>query len=1016
MYYIVFDRFVSAGMLNELPKFLLAFLSMVCCVAFSSAQSFDYGFKHLTSDNGLSHDLVQTIVKDKQGFMWFGTLNGLNRFDGFQFKVFKHNKKDSTSIPHNTIVDLACDTSGYLWISTGNGICRYDPFKQNFKTIDLPATSLSQAWHLSIDNNGMIIVVHGGYLYSINPNDLKISLLKKLGKPLAEARVFNGGKDRLWLINQAAIYRYDSKTRKEIHIMGQDEEHRNEQTGVMYVYNDPMGKAWIGTYDRGLYNYNEATGKCEPFTMSIPFIVSMSADVDFAGNGLLWIGGGYSGLNVLDTKTFRVYDMPKNLHQSWTHNGGRINSFFRDTMNGILWLGTDFGIQKYDPGTAHFARKMLPTTGIVGQFPGVNTVLQDKTDPTGKTWWVCSRVGGLYKWNRQTDEFTSFTHKLKTSELFDIEQDNDGNIWIAEYKGIQIFHPLKGNWKSVDSFIRNDAVNTKVLHLQKDSKGNIWFSQNDDGLFKYDNKTKTIKRQHLASVLTKPERILITQIAADMKGNIWAASAHHSFHIDSSGKISELILKPAINQLIKNSGAHGIAIDNKGSIWLTSGAKLIRISKDGTILKVYGDEDGIISTWLRTILIDKQGFLWISSDNALHRFDPVTEQFRYYKKEDGLFTNNISDQVSLADNGELFVGFNSAFSYTDTRKLNDRKIAVPFIFTYIQVEDKMVSPINASKVILQPQENTLVVEYAALDYSRPEKIGYAYWIEQNGTDTQWNVTSQRSLTFTNLAPGNYTLHLKVRGPDGVMSKEELNLSIKVLPKFYETWWFWTLIIVVISGILYLFYIIRKEQHSRLEKMRDRIATDLHDDMGSTLSSIRIFSDVVKNQVGEKQPESAPLLDKISNNAAQLSENMQDIIWTIKQDNDKLEDLVTRIREFGLKLCDAKDIEFKIHISDSFRTSRLNLEQRRNLYLIFKECLNNAIKYSGCDIIQLFITQQGRHLKMVIQDNGKGFDEEKVKKGNGLNNIYKRAEEIKGYATIESVNGTGTRIDVLIKLS
>lgn len=1001
-------------MLNVTPRFLVFFLVMLCCSPFSRAQSFDYGFKHLTTDNGLSHDLIQTIVKDKQGFMWFGTLNGLNRFDGFQFKVFKHIKKDSTSIPHNTIVDLACDTSGYLWMSTGNGVCRYDPFKQNFNTIDLPDTSLSQVWHLTIDDKGTIIVLHGGHLYNINPKDLKVSLVKKLTRPLVEARIFNGGKNRLWLVNHSAVYRYDCKTGQETHILGHDEEHRDDRVGVMYVYTDPTGKAWIGTYDKGLYNYNESTGKAELFSKSTPFIISMAADVDYTSNNLLWIGGGYAGLIVLNTKTLRVYDMPKNLQQSWTHNGGRINSFFRDTSNGILWLGTDFGIQKYDPGTAHFARKMLPTSGIIGQFPSVNSVIQDKTDPTGKTWWVCSWVGGLYKWNRQTDEFTSYAHKLKSLELFDIEQDNDGNIWIAEYKGIQIFHPVTGSWKFVDSFIRNDSVSTKVLRLHKDCKGNIWFSQNYDGLFKYDYKTKTIKRQSLSSVLRKPERIWITGITADSLGNVFVASAHHSFLIDSSGKISELILKPSKELPIKNSGAHGIAIDKRGFIWLTNGSRLIKVSKDGTIVKVY--EDGIISTWLQAILIDKQGFLWISSDNALHRFDPVTEQFRYYKKEDGLFTNNISEQISLANNDELFVGFNSAFSYTNTRKLSDRTISVPFIFTYIQVEDKMVSPINASSVTLQPHENTLVVEYAALDYSRPEKIQYAYWIEQNGADTQWNFTSQRSLTFTNLGAGNYILHLKVRGPNGAMSKEELSLAIKVMPKFYETGWFWGLVIVVISGILYLFYTIRREQQNRLEKMRDRIATDLHDDMGSTLSSIRIFSDVVKRQVTDKEPQSVPLLDKISNNAAQLSENMQDIIWTIKQDNDKLEDLVTRMREFGLKLCDAKDIEFKVHISDSFRSSRLNLEQRRNLYLIFKECLNNAIKYSGCDIVQLFITQQGKHLKMVIQDNGKGFNETEIKKGNGLNNIYKRAKEIKGNATIESGDGNGTRVDVLIKLS
>jgi streptogramin lyase/signal transduction histidine kinase len=708
--------------------------------------------------------------------------------------------------------------------------------------------------------------------------------------------------------------------------------------------------------------------------------------------------------------------MPKTLQQSWTHNGGRIHAFYRDSTNGILWIGTDFGIQKYDPGTARFARKMLPTTGVVGQFPSVNAVIQDKTDPSGNTWWVSSWVGGLYKWNRQTDEFTSYAHKLKTLELFDIEQDNEGNIWVAEHKGIQIFHPVTGKWKTVDSFIRHDSVSTKVLLLFKDGKGNMWFSQNYDGLFKYDQRTRAIKRVDLASILPKRERVWVTGITGDSAGNVWVTSTYHSFAIDAEGRITEFVIKPGKSQVIKSTGVFGIAIDQKNFVWLTNGDQLIKLSKDGSVKKIYAQENGIIANSLRTIAVDQQGFLWITTDNTLHRFNPATELFRHYQKEDGLFSNNIPEQLTIARNGELFVGFNSAFSYTNTTSLADHIVAVPFIFTYLQVEDKPVSAINTRQVTLRPNENTLIVEFAALDYSKPEKIQYVYWIEANGSDTQWNLTTQRSLTFTNLAAGDYTLHLKVKGPGGAISKEELTLSIGVLPHFSNTWWFWSLILVAVGGVLYSFYMIREEQKNRLDKMRDRIATDLHDDMGSTLSSIRIFSDVVKKQVGEKLPQSAPLLDKISNNAAQLSENMQDIIWTIKQDNDKLEDLVTRIREFGLKLCDAKDIEFKVHISDSFRTSRLDLEQRRNLYLIFKECLNNAIKYSGCDIIQLFITQQGKHLKMVIQDNGRGFTESEVKKGNGLNNIVKRAKEIRGTATIESTGGAGTRIDVLVKLA
>ena len=200
----------------------------------------------------------------------------------------------------------------------------------------------------------------------------------------------------------------------------------------------------------------------------------------------------------------------------------------------------------------------------------------------------------------------------------------------------------------------------------------------------------------------------------------------------------------------------------------------------------------------------------------------------------------------------------------------------------------------------------------------------------------------------------------------------------------------------------------------MERIRNRIATDLHDDMGSTLSSIRIFSDVAKKQIEEK-PETVQLLDRISNNATSLSENMQDIIWTIRSDNDTLEDLVSRMREFGLRVCDAKNIRFNITVSQSFKASRLSLEQRRNLYLIFKEALNNAVKYAESSQIDLILNLKSRFLKMEVNDNGKGFDMEKIKRGNGLSNLEKRAKEIGGQITIKSEPGKGTCINLMVIL-
>jgi len=1002
---------LPADMATVLHKLLIAVL-MLTAASRLTAQSFDYGFKHLTTDQGLSHDNIHCIIKDKQGFMWFGTMNGLNRFDGLQFRNFTKRANDSTSLVNNYVTTLVCDDEGYIWIATGDGICRYDPHTETFRALKFGGKTEVNLSQLVRATDGRIFAVRNRALYEIDPRKFSARMLNKLGPDSEHTRLFPAPNGNIWVLVQMALYHWDTKTLRLQHVMGIDEAHRGDRPGVLYVYTDPHNKTWIGTWEAGLFYYDEQSKKAVAFSGSIPFIVSIIADLNFSKNHLLWMSAGYAGLIQLNVQTGRVIEMPKNIQQPWSHNGGRINTFYADSTNGILWLGSDYGIEKYDPGTEHFARKVLPATGAVGQFPAVNAVIKDKTDTSGATWWISSWVGGFYKWNRVTDELTSYSKHLHTSEIFDLQQDDDGNIWIAEWRGVQVFNPRTNQWKLIDSFIRNDTVSSKVLRLFKDSRGNMWIAPNHNGLFKYDKRVNKIMRIQLPPIPDGRKTIWISSVTEDKQGNILAANVFQSYLIAPDGTINVIPIDPAHPQ-VKNSGALSITVDRNDHLWISHNDKLVNLTRQGKVLKVYDQQNGLIGSTLRWLLTDPAGFIWLATENSLHRLNPSTGHFRYYKKEDGLFNNNLTEPICISEEGELFVGFHNAFSYTNIFELNHRITNVPFIITSIQVEDRKVSAINTRSVTLNAGENTLNVEFAALDYSKPEKIQYLYWLE--GADKQWHFTSQRSLTFTNLSGGDYTLHLKVQGPNGVISKEELLLDISVIPPFYRTWWFWMLIAAALGSLAYVYYRMRRQQRARLEKIRDRIATDLHDDMGSTLSSIRIFSDVARSHLNGSQSQVVPMLEKISNNASQLSDNMQDIIWTIKQDHDKLEDLVTRIREFGLKLCDAKDITFKVHISESFKTSRLDLEQKRNLYLIFKECLNNAIKYSGCSIIQLFITQQRKHLKMVIEDNGKGFNESAISKGNGLSNIRKRAQEINGNATIESVPGKGTRIDILVNI-
>lgn len=455
-----------------------------------------------------------------------------------------------------------------------------------------------------------------------------------------------------------------------------------------------------------------------------------------------------------------------------------------------------------------------------------------------------------------------------------------------------------------------------------------------------------------------------------------------------------------------------LLIDKAQHIWVAGVGFIAELDKNGEVINIYDNKNGFIGTSVFNFAEDPLQFVWIATDNKLHRLNPKTGQFDHFDKNDGLFNNKIGDGFYMSNRGELFIGFNGAMNSINTGKIAFNKKPPVVFASRLNIKDQLRNFDENNKVVVRPGERSILIEFSALNYSQSQKNRFAFLLE--GYDSAWRYTSDRVMNLMNLEGGTHKLHVKASNNDGVWSNETV-YTIKVIPPFQKTVWFRILIAVLIIVLVVLIYIYRKQQSKRLEKIRNRIATDLHDDMGSTLSSIRIFSDVAKKQIEEVRPETVHLLDRISNNATSLSENMQDIIWTIRSDNDTLEDLVSRIREFALRVCDAKNIKFNTVVSQSFKASKLTLEQRRNLYLIFKEALNNAVKYSQCTQIDLILNLKNRFLKLELIDNGKGFDVEAVKRGNGLNNLEKRAKEINGQIDIKSEPGKGTRVNLMVIL-
>jgi signal transduction histidine kinase len=320
-------------------------------------------------------------------------------------------------------------------------------------------------------------------------------------------------------------------------------------------------------------------------------------------------------------------------------------------------------------------------------------------------------------------------------------------------------------------------------------------------------------------------------------------------------------------------------------------------------------------------------------------------------------------------------------------------------------------PAAATGVTLAPDQNVFSVDFVALNYRKQDDNRYAYFLE--GFEDDWNYIDSRHIAYyTNLNPGKYVLHMKSSDSHGNWNTQNLQLPIEVLPAFYQTAWFRILVALLIGSTLYAFYRYRINQLLRLQQVRNRISADLHDELGSTLSGISIMGTLAKKQVSDPVTSGA-LVDRIMEDVRQISGSLDDIVWNISPKNDSLASLVARMTRYSSELFEAKQIEFQLKIPDDVDNIRLSMEQRRNIYLIFKESINNLVKYSRCSQASVSISVKDNYLHLIVTDNGIGFDPNTPTDRNGLRNLQDRARILKARIDIRSSHGEGTCISIVL---
>ena len=449
--------------------------------------------------------------------------------------------------------------------------------------------------------------------------------------------------------------------------------------------------------------------------------------------------------------------------------------------------------------------------------------------------------------------------------------------------------------------------------------------------------------------------------------------------------------------------------------------------RKGTI-SVVSDANGLPNNVIYGILPDRTGSLWLTTNLGLARYSPESGACRVYDADDGLQGNEFNQGAyHRSATGELFVGGANGLNAFYPQDIQDNGKYPPVYLTSFRIFDKPAKLSEAVSMLhsvgLGYDQNFFSFEFVALDFTSPAKNRYAYKLE--GLDQSWiEAGTRRFASYTNLDPGHYVFRWRGSNSDGVWNQNGGSVELEIEPPYWKTLWFRVVAVAAAFGALFLLYRMRVNKLIAIERIRTSIATDLHDDIGSTLTEIALFSEVGKRLLGRNGKEEFPeherlealkKLEEIGGMARNLIDAMSDIVWSVNPKNDTVESLMLRMRAHATKVLEAKGIAYDLSIPESLPQYALQPAVRRGLYMIYKEAVNNIVKHSNATSVRLGVSRDRTLLGLSIVDNGKGFVSRETGQGNGLNNMQSRARSLGGECAITSTLGAGTTISVKLPM-
>ena len=976
-------------------KCIVIFVPGILCASTSFAQR--YPFHNLSVDDGLMQSQATCLAQDKVGNLWVGTLGGLSRYDGKNFT----NYTVRNGLINNTIWAVAVDTHDNIWTGGPAGISKFNGKKFiHYSKPQQTVRSNNNAQQIQIVNDTTWWRVQGE-VYFIAAGKIKYFMTPGSEESLVTAMLAETA--GLWIAKEAVVYYYDHSNWYTFNLPLTT----GPKPSVIYrIFRDKNNTIWVTT-NAGLYKINN--NNIEAYTI----------------NGM--------PLTFLALRSSITLDKA-----------------------GSLWLGTNNGVVKISGKTLQYYNKR---NGLSD-----NTFFDLLTDSEGNV-WMASDGQGIFRFSGTQFSALDETMGLPSAQVMAIASDKQQDLFLGTYDaGLYIFKDGKVN---AVAFPSNPVPAITSLCYMHDSK--LWIGTRGRGLWSYE---RGFFRQYQAPDHNFPSN-LIQSLYEDPSNRLWIGFSngamlyeHDSFKTVVTKNVSVTSFLNLGNDKILMATDGGLMLYDEGNVkdfktntiadsssincFILQGQNLWMGSSDNGIICynmatgkafVINKSNGLRSDFIYNIIADNDSNIWVGTGFGIDEIkitDHNEPDVKFYGKAQGItgMESNINSVIKLPNGSIWFGTTNGAMHYqphTDVVSSAPTSIVLQSV--------KLVGEANIEKkyydstdnwygipygLSLPYKKNNISFSFQAVTLSGAQDVLYRY--RMDGLETPWSDwCSTNSVTYSALPPGKYVFHVQCNSPDG-QNNPELSYSFEIITPFQKTSWFRfaVLIACILTGILLQYAANSRKQRRqelldklRLEeqgKIRMRTAEDFHDEIGNKLTRINVLTSVLKNKI-QLTPETTRILGQIEENTSQLYGGTRDILWSLKPSNDNLYEILHRIRDFGGELFQDTDVDFTFTgTEEKWSNFRLPMDMSRNLLMIFKEALNNCLKYAHARHVSLEVTLKNKNvLQMILKDDGQGFDIQTIKKGNGLNNMNTRAARLNGKLYIDSRKDKGTIINLTFKI-